>query len=133
MKNKLFIFLILGTLLLSVCSNNPIDENGNGISVEMGKSLNIKNVGFILYYDLKEEYGGNGINGDGSAFKKGDIVWTDISIPKDKNSFKLAITYSESTDNSNFKTTSKIDITGAKKWVKLKLTDEYKLEIIDME
>ena len=133
MKNKLLIFATLVVLLLSGCSNSSAKQHGSGISVEMSDSLNIKHMTIIKYVGGIEAERSNVINADSSSFKKGDVTWFDIPLSSTNSTVEIAISYSENADGTNSKTTPKLDISSANKWVNVKFSDNYELQLIELD
>lgn len=132
MKIKLFTFVALTFLLLYGCSAESAKQHGEGISVEIGDSLNIKHITLIKYTNGIEVFSENVINADGSTFKKGDVLWFDVSPSSTNSTVKLALSYSENSDGSGSKTTPKIDVSNANEWINVKFSDDYQLNLIEM-
>lgn len=133
MKVKFLIYFLSILLLLSGCSADSAKEHGKGISIEMSDSLNIKHMTLVKYVDGREVFSENVIHADTSAFEKGDITWFDVSSSSSNATVELAVSYSENLDGTNSKTTKKIDVSNAKEWINVTLTDNYELELLEMK
>lgn len=132
-KMVLLSIVVLSLLIMAGCSAKSAQQNGNGISVEMGDSLNIKNIALITYVNGKEVFSGNVINADNSSFEKGEVIWFDVSPFGTNSTVELAVSYSENINAKQSKTTNKIDISNAKNWVNVKFSKDYKINVIEME
>lgn len=132
--NKLLVVL-LSLLLLVGCTEkaSTAKERGNGISIELETSQNIKHVSLVKYENVINVTSDNVIHADNSPFKEGEIILFDTPLSEDSSNVKIAVAYSVNLDGTKNKTTEKIDISGASKWVNLKLNNDMELEIIDME
>lgn len=133
MKNKLLILAAFVVLLLSACSNSSAKQHGSGISVEMSDSLNIKHITIIKYVGGIEVDSSNVINADSSSFKKGDVTWFDTPVSSTNSTVEIAISYSENIDGTYSKTTPKLDISNANKWVNVNFNENYELELMEMD
>ncbi len=125
--------ILLASLLLVGCAGKEktAKDFGEGISVEMAASQKIKHLSLVKYVYGSEEFSGGVINADYSPFKDGQILWFDAALSEASST--IAISYSLNLDGTEEKTTEKIDISGASKWVNLKLNQDMELEIVDME
>ncbi|ALC89127.1 hypothetical protein AM500_04470 [Bacillus sp. FJAT-18017] len=130
---KVMIFF-LAALVLVGCSGKGknAEQHGKGISVEMAASTNIKHLSLVQFVNGKEIASENVVNADGSAFQKGENTWFDIPIGTGKP-VELALVYSLNHDGTNAKTSQRVEISKASRWVNLKLNDDYQLELINAE
>ena len=133
MKIKLFTIVALTFLILSGCSAKSAKQQGEGISIEMSESLNIGHITLMKYVDGIEVFSESVIYADNSSFKKGDIIWFDVSPSSPNSTVELAVTYSENVIGSSNKTTPKIEISPADEWVNLKFSSNYQLNLIEMD
>lgn len=127
-KILLFLFCVM---LLSACSAPSAEERDKGISVEMAASQNLKHLTLHLYVNGREIFSENVINANNSAFEKGETVWFDVSPDHPNSTIELALSYSKNLDATNTKTTEKIDVSKASKWVNTKLNADKQLELLD--
>ncbi|MFJ8236060.1 hypothetical protein ACIQ34_09975 [Ureibacillus sp. NPDC094379] len=133
MKKRLLTIVMLSLLLMVGCSAKTAEQHGEGISIQMSDSLDIKHITLITYVNGKEIFNENVINADNSAFSKGEVIWFDVS-PFEKNStVELAISYSKNINATQSKITNKIEISNANKWVNVKFDEDYQIELIGME
>ncbi len=132
MKIKLFTFITV-TLLLFGCSADSAKELGKGISIEFSNSTNIKHLTLFMYVDGIEVFSEHMIHANQSAFEKGDIIWFDVSPASANSTVELALSYSENINGSNSKTTPKLDISNANKWVNVSFSSNYQLKLIEMD
>lgn len=132
---KRFIIVFLSTLLLFGCGGDKTaEQQGTGISVEVGdiKDEQIRYVGITVYLNELLYMDDNIYKDDYSFFQDGDIVWFNIPIISDKRQ-EIEVHYSNNPDGSDTKTTNKIDITEANKWVNTKIDNDLRLEILAMD
>ena len=130
---KKCLLLLFSIIILSACSAQSAEELDKGISVEMAASQNIKHLTLHLYVNGKETFNENVINANNSAFEKGEIVWFDVSPDHPNATVELAVSYSKNLDATDAKTTEKIDVSNARKWVNTKLNADKQLELLDSE
>lgn len=132
---KKLMTILLASLLLVGCAGKEktAKEYGGGISVEIAASQKIKHVGLVKYVGGIAGTSDNVINADNSPFKKGQILWFDTPLSEGDSIIKIEVTYSLNTNETEEKTTEKIDISKANKWVNLRLNQDMELEIVDME
>lgn len=131
---KQLTILILTIVILSGCSASAksAEQHGEGISIEMSHSLDIKHMSIMMYADGKEVFTENVINADNSPFKELDIIWFDVSPhPNDKSTVEVAISYSENSDGTDARMTNKIDISEVSEWVTIKFMKDFQIEVID--
>ena len=133
---KRLTILFLSIVILAGCSTpaKSADQLGQGISIEMSNSLDIKHMTLIKYVDGKEVVSENVIHANNSPFKKGDITWFDISPSGESNTkSELAIAYSENLDGTNAHQTKAIEISNANEWINVEFTKDFQLRVIDMK
>lgn len=133
MKRNLLIVTVLLVFLLAGCSAKSAKQHGAGISVEMGDSLNIKHMTIIKYVGGLEVASENVINADNSSFTKGQVTWFDLPFSSTNSDVEIAISYSENIDGTSSKTTPKLNISKANKWVNVKFTENYELQLMEMD
>lgn len=132
-KLSLIGIVVLSLFIIAGCSSKSAQQHGSGISVQMDDSLGIKHMTLIMYVNGKEVFSENVINADNSAFEKGEVIWFDDSTFKQDSTVKLEISYSENVNATQSKTTNKLDISNATKWVDVKFNEDYQIELIDMD
>ncbi len=130
MKSKFLFVLLIFSIFMTGCAAKSAEQHGNGISVEFDKSLGIKHVTIIQYVNDEEYFRENVINANKSPFEKGEVVWFDTAVDE-TNEFQLA--YSMNINGTDPQLTNKLNISKANNWVNAKFTEEFKLEIEDME
>ncbi|TKI53559.1 hypothetical protein FC756_23325 [Lysinibacillus mangiferihumi] len=131
---RLIVLCLVGFLLVGCAEKGKTAEQfDKGISVEMDNSQDIKLMRLIKFVNGEEVTDENVVNADNTPFKKGQIIWYDIPLDKANSTVEIQIAYSKNDDGTNEKTTEKIDVSEAKKWVNFKLNEEYHLKIIDMK
>ena len=136
MKIKLLIITAFTILLLVGCAQQPVKtakQHGKGISIEMGDSLNIKQMSLSKYVNGQEVFSENVVYADSSAFEKGDVIWFDAPPTAKDATIKIALSYSENIDGTDSNTTQKIDVSEADKWIHVQLTKDHELEMIEMD
>lgn len=127
---KILLFLF-SVMLLSACSAPTAEELDKGISVEIAASQNLKHLTLHMYVNGRETFSENVINANNSAFEKGEIVWFDVSTNHPNSTVELALSYSKNLDATNAKTTERIDVSNASKWVNTKLNADKQLKLLD--
>ncbi|QUW23562.1 membrane lipoprotein lipid attachment site-containing protein [Sporosarcina sp. Marseille-Q4063] len=130
---KRFILILLAILVMSGCSAKSAQQHGHGISVEMADSLHINHMTLNMFVNGNEVFSENVINADNSSFKKGEIIWFDVSPRATNSTVELTLSYSRNLNGTNAKTTEKIDISNANDWVTIKFTKNYDLHLIKMQ
>ncbi|ADC52236.1 hypothetical protein BpOF4_21204 (plasmid) [Alkalihalophilus pseudofirmus OF4] len=124
------ITILLALLLLFGCSEKTAEQQGEGISIEMGDVNNIQYLGINVYVDglfFNNEYV---FKDEGeSSFKTGEIIWFEGPIIQDRLQ-EVEVIYSRNKDGSDSATTNKIDITDVKEWANTKLNSELELELL---
>ncbi|AHN24226.1 hypothetical protein [Lysinibacillus varians] len=131
---RLIVLCLVGFLLVGCAEKGKTAEQfDKGISVEMDNSQDIKLMRLIKFVNGEEVTDENVFNADNTSFKKGQIIWYDIPLDQANSTVEIQIAYSKNDDGTNEKTTEKIDVSEAKKWVNFKLNEEYHLKIIDMK
>ncbi len=134
MKIKFLSLILLSLFIIAGCSAKSAEQHGEGISVEMGASLNIKHLTLTAYVNGgKEVFSENVINADNSAFEKGEVIWFDVAPFENELTIKLQLSYSENLNAAQSKMTNKLDISNANKWVNVKFNEDYTIELIGME
>ncbi len=129
------IVLCLVVFLLVGCAEKgkTAEQLDKGISVEMNNSQDVKLMRLIKFVNGEEVTDEYVVNAENTPFKKGQIIWYDIPLDKANSTVEIQLVYSKSDGGTNEKTTEKIDVSKATKWVNFKLNEEYHLEIIDMK
>ena len=133
MKIKIFVVL-LSLFMVAGCAAKSAEQHDSGVSVEMSESLNMKHISLNMYADGSEVFSENVVNADHSTFKKGEIVWFDITFNDMANStLELNLEYSENIDGTEPGITDKLDVSGAEKWINVKFSEDNQLKLVDME
>ncbi|WP_164214685.1 hypothetical protein [Virgibacillus sp. YIM 98842] len=133
MKIKIFVVL-LSLFMVAGCSAKSAEQHDSGVSVKMSESLNMKHISLNMYADGSEVFSENVVNADHSTFKKGEIVWFDITFNDMANStLELNLEYSENIDGTEPGITDKLDVSGAEKWINVKFSEDNQLKLVDME
>lgn len=131
---KRLIILLLSIVLVAGCSTSAksAEQHGEGVSIEMSHSLDIKHMTLSVLVNGQEAFSEGVINADNSSFKKGEIIWFDASPHANKDStVEVALSYSKNSDGTDARKTNKIDISGVNDWVTLKFMKNYQIEVMD--